>query len=237
VIVQIASLILLASQAHAQANAKNSGDPERLSAIIQKSLSERISAAEIRLPSLGRLATQPALVELVELNGARVVEERPNGTAVIEINGKTAENETKSATIQTPFEAWKKVPVAIRRIYPNSKLKNEDFKVIEVNVATGLPREYRGVMVAPDTNFNQLQTKQTILENQYVVSTAVEKQPDLRKGDVVRLQLNSGDLTLSTQAVVEEPASVGDRVRVMTLKSKKEIVGKVSDDHSVEVSL
>ncbi len=125
----------------------------------------------------------------------------------------------------------------VRRIYPNTKLKNEDFKSQEVNVASGSPREYRGVMLSADTDLSGFQSRQTILENQFVTTTSVEKQPDLRKGDIVRLDLVSGDLTLSTQATVSEPGSIGERIRVLTAKSKKEVVGTVREDHSVEVKL
>jgi flagella basal body P-ring formation protein FlgA len=135
------------------------------------------------------------------------------------------------------LEAWKRVPIATHRIFPNTRIKDEDFKISEVNVATGVAREYRGVMLPADTVFTKLQTKQTILEGQYVVTSAIQQTPDLRKGDTVKLELISGDLTLTTQAVTEEPGQVGSQVRVMTTKTKRELMGLVKADHSVEVNL
>jgi hypothetical protein len=237
VILNFATLLIFTSLANAEPVSAGTDLTTRLSSLVQSTLSEKIAGTEIRIPSLKKLAAQKAITEFTEIKSLRLVEDRPSGTAVFEVIGLDQDQKEKSEMIQTPYEAWKKVPVANKRIYPNSRLKNEDFKISEVNVATGMAREYRGIMLPADSNFNQLQTKQTILENQFVVSTAVEKQPDLRKGDTVKLLLVSGDLTLTTQAVAEEPASVGDRIRVMTVKSKREIVGKVSEDHSVEVSL
>ncbi len=236
-ILNFATLLIFSSLANAESGSAGTDLTTRLSSLVQSTLSEKIAGAEIRIPSLKKLAAQKAITEFTEIKSLRLVEDRPSGTAVFEVIGLDQDQKEKSEMIQTPYEAWKRVPVANKRIYPNSRLKNEDFKISEVNVATGMAREYRGIMLPADSNFNQLQTKQTILENQFVVSTAVEKQPDLRKGDTVKLLLVSGDLTLTTQAVAEEPASVGDRIRVMTVKSKREIVGKVSEDHSVEVSL
>ena len=104
-------------------------------------------------------------------------------------------------------------------------------------MATGPIREYRGILVPADGDFSKLQTRQTLLENQFVTTSAIERQPDVRKGDSVRLDLLSGDLQLSTQATASENGSIGDRVRVLTTKTKKEVVGTIREDHSVEVRL
>ena len=209
----------------------------RMTEMVKKLLEERIPGSEIRLPSLDKLASQSAITSFSEIRSARIIEDRPNGSVLIELSGLNFESRSKTEMIQTPYQAWIKVPVAVRRIYPNTRLKNEDFKTLEVNVASGAAREYRGVMMPAETEFSGLQSRQTILENQYAVSTAVQKQPDLRKGDTVKLLLTSGTLELVTQATVEEPASVGDRIRVLTVKGKREMVGKVNEDRNVEVSL
>ena len=210
---------------------------ERVSSLIRVSLMEKITGSEVRIPSLERLMNTAPMVEFLEVRTLRLVADKSNGVAQFEVIGTNAAGKELVETIQTPYEAWKKVPIANHRIYPNSKLKNEDFKIEDINVASGVAREFRGVMIASDTNFSHLQTTQTILEGQYVVTSAVQKTPDLRKGDMVKLDLVSGDLTLTTQAVTEEPASVGSQVRVMTTKTKRELIGLVKDDHSVEVNL
>ena len=208
-----------------------------LSSLLRTTLTEKIAGADIRVPSLQKLIAQKPMSNFTEFKTARLVSDRSNGIAVFEIGGLNGENQEITETIQTPYEAWKKVPVAAHRIYPNSKLKNEDFKTLEVNVATGLPREFRGVMIPGDTNFSHLESKQTILEGQYVVSSAIQKQPDVRKGDTVKLELVSGDLSLTTQGIAEEEASIGGQIRVMTTKTKREITGHVKEDRSVEVTL
>ncbi|MBU6152696.1 MAG: flagellar basal body P-ring formation protein FlgA [Bdellovibrionales bacterium] len=216
------------------------GDESLTSALTEKfknALTTRIPGAEIRIPSLEKICSEPPLRDYSTISKVRLVEDRPQGVALFELNGIGADGTERSDLVQTPYSAWKKVLSPVRRIYPNSKLKDEDFKVQEVNVASGPAREYRGVMVAPDTVMSGFQSRQSILENQFVTTSSIEKQPELRKGDMVRLDLTSGDLTLSTQAVASESGSVGDRIRVLTNKSKKEVVGTIRDDHSVEVRL
>ena len=210
---------------------------DRLSSLIKKTLEEKIPGAEIILPSLERITQDPELADFETLADVRLLEDRVNGVAVFEIIGKDPESKVITRTVQSPYEAWLKVPVALHRIYPNSKLKDTDFKISSVNVATGQPREYRGIMVPANTRFERMEAHQTILEGQFVVTSALRKQPDVRRGDLVKLELESGDLSLTTQAVAQEPASIGEKVRVLTVKTKREVVGTLREDHSVGVSL
>jgi flagella basal body P-ring formation protein FlgA len=221
----------------ASAGETTSERAERIAGLVKAVLLENVPGADIRLPSLEKLAGTPAIDGFAEITSARLIEDRPNGSALVELSGTDRENRRKSEKIQTPYQAWKSVPIAIKRIYPNTRLKNEDFRTGEINVASGPAREYRGVLLPGGTEFSGMESRQTILENQIAVSTAIQKQPDLRKGDTVKLLLLSGDLELSTQAVAEEPASVGERIRVLTVKGKRELIGKVASDRSVEVSL
>jgi flagella basal body P-ring formation protein FlgA len=230
-------ILLIAAAAHAESPAASESLSSRLSDLIRASLTEKIADAEIRLPSLEKIANQKPLNEYRDLKRARLIEDRPNGVALFEVSGTLEDGSERADLIQTPYSAWKKAWVAAKRLYPNTRLKDEDFKISEINVATGPAREYRGVMLPADTRFSGLQTKQTLLEGQFAVTSAVERQPDLRKGDQVRLDLISGDLTLTTQGMAEEPASVGDHVRIMTSKTKKEVVGILKEDRSVEVQL
>ena len=205
----------------------------RLSAMIKKTLEEKITRAEVEVPALDSVIENSAIKNFENITQVRLLDDKANGVAILEVSGENSETQV----IQTPYTAWIKAPVATRRIYPNSKIKAEDIRIQSINVASGPAREYRGVLAAADTNFANMESRQTILEGQFVTTSAIQKQPDIRKGEMVKLELNSGDLSLSTQAISEESASVGDKIRVMTLKSKKEILGKVKEDHSVEVNL
>ena len=226
------------SRAEEQSHAQLLSD--RLSSLMSKTLEEKIAHAEVKIPSLEQAIENSEIEKYEEVKSVRLMEDRPNGIAVFEVIGREDEKEV-SQVLQTPYEAWVKVPVATHRIYPSTKLKNEDFRTQSINVASGTPREYRGIMISAEdraaSELDRMESKQTILEGQFVVSSALQRQPDIRKGETIKLELVSGELTLTTQAVLQESGSVGDRVRVLTLKTKKEIVGKIKDDHSVEVIL
>ena len=83
----------------------------------------------------------------------------------------------------------------------------------------------------------QLESRQTILEGYFLTTNAVQRLPDVRRGDPVTLKLISGELQLTTQGIAQEPASIRSNVRVMVLKTKKEMVGKLQDSNTVEVKL
>ncbi len=204
-----------------------------LTSKIHKALIERIPYAEIRLPNLEKLSKSDEINALSDIATVRVVEERGNGMAVLDLTS----SEGTSVRIQTPYQALITVPVANRKLLPNTKIKKEDFRIETVNVAISPAKEYRGTIVREESNLQNSETRQTILEGQFVLSSSIQRSPDLRKGETIKLQMVSGDLSLTTAALVLESGSIGEQVRVLTSRTKKEVVGTVKGDHSVEVNL
>lgn len=133
------------------------------------------------------------------------------------------------------FAAWVPAYVAAKRIHVGERLSAELFVEQEINVAVGQAREFRGVILSPEMDVSDLESRQTIVEGQFLVGSAVRKVPDIRKGDSIRIQLVSGSLTLSTSGVAQEPAYLNGRIRVMTSKTKRELVGKLVSGGFVEV--
>ena len=186
-----------------------------LSHQIQIALNEKFPQAEIRLPNLEQLASSDEIASLGEIEQTRIIEERGNGVVVIDLFSKTG----KTVRIQTPYQALVKVPVALKRIFPNSKVKKEDYRIAVINIAISPAKEYRGLMIMNEEKLENTETRQTILEGQFFVSSSIQKTPDLRKGETVKLLMNSGDLSLSTAATILESASIGENVRVMTFST------------------
>jgi flagella basal body P-ring formation protein FlgA len=106
-----------------------------------------------------------------------------------------------------------------------------------VNVAQGLAYQYRGVMIPSKESIDGLQARQTILEGQYPLASGVEKVPDVRRGDAIQVKILSGEIQLSTMATVQEPGYLNQNVRILTQKSKKELVGMLKEGGIVEVKL
>lgn len=213
---------------------------ERIEHLAVIALESKYQNAKIQFINLQTLANNPSFVLDQEVSSVSLVEDKPNGVATFRIKGVVEKNgKPREVTqlIQLPYEAWVKTWVAKKRIFPNTKLRAEDFRIAEINVAQGVGREYRGIIANADFSIQGFESKQTILEGNFLTTSAFRKEPSVRRGDLVKMELLSGGLVLTTQAVVQEPASVGDRVRVLTQKSKREMVGQLKDDQRVEVRL
>ena len=135
------------------------------------------------------------------------------------------------------FEAWVPTQIALRRIHPGEVLNQDYFSPQSTNIAKGQGRDYRGILFPQKMAINGLEAIQTILEGQFLLTSSVQKMPDIRRGDSVRIQVVSGGLTLSTSGTAEEPGYIDRKIRVMTAKTKRELVGQLKSDGIVEVTL
>ncbi len=135
------------------------------------------------------------------------------------------------------YSIWKKAAVAKKRILPGEKISSESFLLEEVLVSQGMAREFRGVMISDSELLHEVESRQTILENQYITTTAVRRIPDVRKGDGVTIKLSSGEVQLSTPGIAEEASYLNNTIHVLSIKSKKVLVGTLIDRNLVEVKL
>jgi flagella basal body P-ring formation protein FlgA len=135
------------------------------------------------------------------------------------------------------FSALMPAWVAKRRILPGEKLSQDSFERKEIDVAQGMAREMRGLLLTTDLTQVALESRQTILEGQPALSNAVQQTPDIRRGDALRIRMLSGGVILSTAGTAEEPAYLQSPVRVITQKSKRQLVGKLVESGVVEVRL
>jgi flagella basal body P-ring formation protein FlgA len=224
----MALLFLFASGAAAVQAAESALEP-----LMRQELSKSFPEARIEL--MGDVAWTRGAWSPEESAAAprvRLTSLSPRGDARFTVS---SEQGTSEAMVR--YAAWVPARIAIRRIHPGEKLGSELFSLQDVNVATGQGYEYRGVILSKATELSTLQSRQTVLEGQFLTSTAVEKIPDVRRGDVVRIELNAGELQLTTQGVAEEPAYLNTQVRVMAGKTKRELVGMLKPNGVVEVNL
>ena len=182
----------------------------------------------------------------IELIGPAMAQgDLPNTITGLKVTGDNARGEAQFQVWNSEtqmqgsvsFSAWAPAYVALRRIQPGEKLSSDLFVVQDVNLATGLAHEYRGVMLMSTTNLANLEARQTIIEGQYPMSSGVQKTPDVKRGDAVRIRMVAGDIYLNTAGIAQEPAYLNGTVRVMTAKTKKELTGSLRNDGIVEVKL
>lgn len=171
----------------------------------------------------------------------------PEGSASVSLLGETSRGEMMFSVADSNgrrvgegwvgFAAWQPAYVAVKRVKPGEKITKDMFARREVNVAAGAARDVRGLILDPQTGVESLEARQSVLEGQILLSSSVQRVPDVRRGDAVTVLVVSNGLSLSTQGRAEEPAYAGDNVRVTASKTKRELVGKLLSSGLVEVKL
>lgn len=191
--------------------------------LIEIELSRRFSGAEIRIE------------EILSENGIpspqsfTFVSENPQGTAHFEAADRTK--------FSVRFAAYQAALIPEARLLFGQKLAEGRVSPRELNVTSGSNRELRGLFLQPGTDLNAYQSRQTLLEGQPILKSGVEKIPEIKRGESVRVQVISAGMELSTTGKAEEPAGLGDSVRVMIQKTKKVLTGKLKEGRVVEVQL
>ncbi len=169
----------------------------------------------------------------VQLQSLRYIREDARGNAYFQVNQAITEYPVR-------FRALKKVWMSARRLQPGTKLSMDDLRQQEVDLAQGIAHEYRGVLMGTEygaPQFQKYETRQTILESQFLLQTALTQIPDVRRGESVRVRIHTLGVVLSTTGLVQEPGYMGGDVRVLSSQFKKELTGKLSSAKILEVQL
>lgn len=125
---------------------------------------------------------------------------------------------------------WK----AQRRVRPGEELVREDF----VSQACHEKDRQQGLCVLTASDWDKKwEATQTLLEGGYLTSYALRRQPDLKRGDWVKVQVRTGGVTLTTVGRLQQPAYYDELVKVLAGQQKKEVSGILNPDHVVSVDL
>ncbi len=208
---------------------------DALSVALTQELSKSYAGAQIDLGAIRWVrgyASTPFQTVMIYGDDAR-------GNAHFLLQGGSSEVNTQNLSAEgwVNFSAWLPAKVALRRVHPGEKLTAEAFVTRKVDVSTGTAREYRGVMFPASEEVASFESTQTVLEGQFLLNSGTRRVPDVRRGDSVRIQLVSGDLTLSTQGIAQEAGYLNTSVRALTTRSKREVSGLLKADGVLEVKL
>ncbi len=224
-------LMLLLVSCSAEAAVDNRKDvSDYLEEGLRQELQKKFPAARVELSSLprfmrGRLPS--------EVRRVTVLSTTAQGEAYFTVDSETP----AVAQGAVMFSAMMSARVAVRRIFPGESLKAEDFATQEINVASGANFELRGVVLSQEQPLAKLETRQTILEGQVLLSSAVQRMPDIRRGDSIQVRVVSGDLRLMTTGQALEPGYLNQSLKITAGKKKNELQGKLLGGGVVEVKL
>ncbi len=75
----------------------------------------------------------------------------------------------------------------------------------------------------------------TILPNIPIIGEMIDNPPLIKKGDFIKVSIQSGNLSIVTKGVAKEDGYVGKVIRIKNIDSNKELYGKVEDSATVKI--
>jgi len=202
-----------------------------LAARIVDFLGERGAARDaIALPPLSDFEVEsssgaPLAVELRSAARAPLAGQVPVTVSIRE-NGVERKHGVVTARVARHGHAW----VATRRLVRGATLQAADFRRVDVSGA--LPADAIGDPGA----FEGWRATRGVRPGSVWRASMLERAPRVRRGDRVRVVVESGALRVEMNATAREDGYAGDRIRVLNSRSHRELVGRVRADGVVDVS-
>jgi flagella basal body P-ring formation protein FlgA len=211
-----------------------------LDALVRAEIAKRFPGARIELTSplqWTQVADSPGkAAPQGEIISVSLGDETVRGEAPFSVESRD-EGGLRISWGRVNYNAMVPARVATTRIMPGEAIQATQFIDQEVDVAHGMNHDIRGLIVSPSLELSRLETRQTVLEGQPLLSSEIKRMPDVRRGDPVRIELVSGSLTLTTLGTASEPGYLDQQVHVMSQKTKRELIGTLLPDNIIEVRL
>lgn len=147
-------------------------------------------------------------------------------TVRIMVNGESV----RRIAVTTYIEVWQEVYLAAKPIGRGQPITPAEVKVQKMDLA----RMPSNAIVRADQVIGK-RANRAIAINSILRDDQVEKEPAIRKGDLVQVLAESQVFKVSTQAVAQENGCVGDRIELINRRSKKKIYAQVVNAETVKV--
>ncbi len=206
-----------------------------VSEVIAKALCDHLGAERAEVIEV--LSIRPAR-PIDQATSASIIALRASGEAQLLVRGaRGAERNEVSAEYRVRYAAWVTGWTPVRRVSPGEALAGDVLQQRQINIAEGLAHEYRGAILTAATDPSGLEARQTLLAGDFISTGAVKTVPDIRRGDAVPLVIVSGGVRLLAPATALEPSRFDQKIRVQSLKGKREFLGVLRSGPRVEVTL
>lgn len=143
------------------------------------------------------------------------------------VNGRRVQKMSVPAHI----EVWSDVIVAAKPLARRQPIDHDDIKIQRMNLA----RTPKNVILRKDQVIGN-RTTSAIAMNAILCTDDIEMPPVVRRGDVIQLVAESPSLRVTTKGVAKDKGAVGERIRVLNLRSKKIIYAQIVDQSTARVS-
>lgn len=142
------------------------------------------------------------------------------------VNGK----KVSAITVPVNIEVWSDVILTTKPLGRFQPIGHDDVHVKKMDLA----RVPSSAMVDIDQVVGS-RTRRSIAANCILRKDHVEMPPDVKRGDLVSVVAESAHLKISVKGMAKENGRIGDRIKVVNLRSKRGIFALVVDDRTVRV--
>ena len=142
------------------------------------------------------------------------------------VNGEVV----KRTAVSCYIEVWQNVVTAAKPLGAKQPITIADIKVVRMNMA----RTPANAIVRMDQVVGK-RANRSIAINSVLRSDQVDTTPIIRKGDMVQVLAESSNIKITTLAVAQENGGLGERIRLINVRSKKDIQALVIDSQTVQV--
>ncbi len=156
--------------------------------------------------------------------------ERFRGPTAVTVVLHRGGEEIKRGVVTVNVERRERVLVAARALPARTRIGPDDVRVASVD-ARAVPRG----AVHDRTLLVGRQTTRSVAAGTPWRSTLVADVPAVARGETVRMRLGRGPLRIETMGRAREEGAEGDSVRVLNLRSRREVVGIVAEAGVVHV--
>ncbi len=146
-------------------------------------------------------------------------------------------NSSELIWVKAKIRWFGNVWVAKKQISPWSTIKSSDFEQRKIEITS-----YRDDLISDQSEFEKLtsraKTKRLIAEGSPLGASSLERIPDVKVGQPVRVVfVSESGIRVSAEGATLNPLSVGEEGRAKLRSSKKVVTGTLVSDGVLEVSL
>lgn len=216
----------------ALASPARSGDTAALRAQIEAFVRARASSPPTRIvvPPLDDFAPPADAPERVELRMQVSPRARMSGSVPVTLVQLANGREIRRGTVTVRVETSQRVLVAAHRLPRGTLVRPDDVQARSMPASQVPPGAMDDV-----EQLVGLRTTRSLAAGSVWRSEFVRAAPRISRGDLVRMRLQHGALSIQTLGKARDEGRIGDRVRVLNLDSRREVVGVVGADGVVHV--
>jgi flagellar basal body P-ring formation protein FlgA len=127
----------------------------------------------------------------------------------------TSQRKYYSSFLTVKLSLYNTVLQASRKIQNNSRLINEDFENVQVDVSS-----LKGIPFNKNTEISNYRSKMEIRSGAVLLESMIEKLSEVKTGDEVTAYLNNGAVSISFLATAKNDGKIGDEIRIVSKDNK-----------------